>query len=79
MSRSIKKHAILKYGGKPRESWKSWRTLANRYNRRIAKTVLRRGEEDFPKERKLCYWDWDFCKWYFSKETVQSNYKIKRK
>ena len=79
MSRSIRKHAILKYGGSPRESWKTWRTLANRYNRRIAKRALRRGDEDFPKERKLCYWDWDFCKWYFSKETVQSNYKIKRK
>lgn len=79
MSRSIRKHAILKYGGSPRESWKTWRTLANRYNRRIAKRVLRRGDEDFPKERKLCYWDWDFCKWYFSKQRVQADYKITRK
>lgn len=79
MSKSIRKHTIFKYGGSTRESWKSWRTFANRYNRRIAKSVLRHGEEHFPMERKLCSWDWDFCKWYFSKEDVQDNYKLKRK
>lgn len=79
MSKSIRKHTILKYGGSTRESWKSWKTFANRYNRRIAKSLLRHGEEIFPKAKKLCYWDWDFCKWYFTKNDVQENYKLKRK
>lgn len=79
MSKSIRKHTIFKYGCSTRESWKSWRTFANRYNRRIAKRVLGCGEEHFPKARKLCSWDWDFCKWYFSKNDVQDNYKLKRK
>lgn len=79
MSKSIRKHTILKYGGNPRESWKESKIFANRYNRRVARGILRGGGEYFPKDKKLCVWDWDFCKWYFTSEYAKENYKLIKK
>ena len=79
MSKSIRKHVHLKYGGSTRESWKDWKSFANRYNRRLVRHILRRGGEVLPKDKRLGAWDFDFCKWYYSKEEVNDNYKLKRK
>ena len=79
MSKSIRKHTILKFGCGPRKSWKKWRTFANKYNRRVAKGILRSGGEYFPKEKKLCAWDWDFHKWYFTKEYAKRDYRLIKK
>lgn len=62
MSRSVKKHLMTKYGGKNRISWKKWKTLINRYNRRTAKQNSLKGEDPYQKDKKLCSWDFDFCK-----------------
>lgn len=79
MSRSIRKHTIVKYACDTRWSWKNGRTFVNRYNRRVAKRALHSGEDCLPRAKKLCAWDWDYCKWYISKKEAQKYYKLKRK
>lgn len=79
MSRSMKKHIITKFGCKTRDLWKEFKTSANRYNRRKAKEVIFRGEEILPKARKLCSWDYEFCRWHFTKDDADDNYRLRRK
>ena len=79
MSRSIKKYAITKYAGNRRKSWKRWKKIANRFNRRNSKKSIMRGEEGNLKDRKLCSWDYDFCKCYFSKDNLVYFPRVRRK
>lgn len=79
MSRSFRKHNFLKYGSFPRTSWKKWKIFVNRHNRRKSKFVLRVKEEFLYEDKKLCYWDYDFCKWYYPERMVKKNYKLVRK
>ena len=79
MSRSVKKHLITKYGGKNRISWKKWKTLINRYNRRVSKQNCLKGEDLYQKDKKLCSWDFDFCKWYYSQKDLVKFPRVKRK
>lgn len=66
MSRSVKKHPIWKYG-----SWRWEKQTMNRYNRKIARQAMRNGLEPSPKEKKICSWDFDYCKSYLSKEYLR--------
>lgn len=70
MSRSVRKNQILKYGGDTRESWKEFKKMINRYNRRKSKEAIRNNEDIPFKEKKLCFCDWDFCKWYYDAEKL---------
>lgn len=77
MSRSVRKHYLLKYGSPPRSSWKSWKVFVNRFNRRKSRFVLKTKEDFLYKDRRLCSWDFEFCKMYISEQYV--DYKIIRK
>lgn len=80
MSRSVRKNPILKYGGDTRESWKECKKMINRYNRRKSKEAIRNNEDIPFKEKKLCFWDWDFCKWYYDAEKLANcPYAIRKK
>ena len=79
MSRSIKKHLISGVLGNNRKSMKEWKTFANRFNRRKAKLRIKRGCYSAIKYKKICSWDWDLCKYYFSERDLDTFPKVRRK
>ena len=77
MSRSRRKHRLMKWGGD--SSWSKWKAFVNRYNRNVAKQILRNGGDIFPKDRMLNAWDPEFFKFYYTKEEERKYYKYRRK
>lgn len=84
MSRSVRKHPLIKYHDHPRSSWKIGKKMMHRYNRNRCKQALRNGHEPLP-DVCLNYFDWDYIKSYFGVERINgtldySHHKlIKRK
>ena len=76
MSRSRRKHRLLKFDG---GSWSIGKAIANRHNRSVAKQILRNGGDIFPKDRMLCAWDSEYFKFYYTKEEERKYYKYRRK
>lgn len=79
MSRSVRKHTIVKYGGNLRASWKSCKQDINRYNRRKSRLSIKKGDEYPYRDMKLCQWDWDFCKWYYNAAALEKYPEVRRK
>lgn len=79
MSRSVRKHNILKYGCCRREIWRYSKKRINRFNRRNAKMMILAGEDVAIPDTKLCVWDWDYVKTYVPIEWMEQNPELKRK
>lgn len=63
----------------PRCSWKDSKVFMHKHNRHNAKQALRQGEDIMPVEKNLTYWDYEFCKFYFTKEEIKEDFRIMRK
>lgn len=75
MSRSVRKHRIAKAG----DSWHWDKKMINRYNRNVARQSLRNDREPNPTDKKLCSIDYDYCKYYYTKDEIKEFPKVMRK